>query len=152
MKLFISGCVVVVLAFVVLIHADSNQWGRRVPGDRLLNSTTIVNNSLPVPIKSTVYQHQPPPGAIKAPKLSYIVARDNSRPGMGGFAALISGGINQTRAAVKLTSRPNLGFNFTVDVYGKWEWWRSTLIFDVHADYLTQCNGKWYGPVSWCVK
>ncbi|XP_055536283.1 uncharacterized protein LOC129724972 [Wyeomyia smithii] len=119
MKLLLSSCFLL-FAFAVLIHADSNQWGRRVPGDRLLNSTTIVNNSLPVPIKSTVYQHLPPPGAVRPPKLSYIVARDNVKPsGLGGFAALISGGINQTRASVKLTSRPNLGFNFTVEVYGK---------------------------------
>ncbi|XP_053689010.1 uncharacterized protein LOC128738145 [Sabethes cyaneus] len=118
MKFLLASCVLL-FVFGVLIQADSNQWGRRIPGDRLLNSTTIVNNSFPVPIKSTVYQYQPPLGAVRPPKLSYIVARDNVRPGLGGFAALISGGVNRTTATLKLSSRPNLGFNFTVEVYGK---------------------------------
>ncbi|EAT46578.1 AAEL002263-PB [Aedes aegypti] len=114
----ILSTLVVLLAVTALIYADSNQWGRRVVGDRLLQSATIVNNSLPVPIKTAVFQYLPP-GSARAPNVTYILARDNVRNGLGGFAALISGGINQTHATVKLSSRPNLGFNFTIEVYGR---------------------------------
>ncbi|XP_029722613.2 probable salivary secreted peptide [Aedes albopictus] len=110
---------VILLTATALIYADSNQWGRRVVGDRLLNASTIVNNSLPVPIKTAVFQYLPPLGSARAPNVTYILARDNVRNGLGGYAALISGGINQTHASVKLSSRPNLGFNFTVEVYGR---------------------------------
>ncbi|XP_062549585.1 uncharacterized protein LOC134214194 [Armigeres subalbatus] len=110
---------VLLLTFGALIYADSSQWGRRVAGDRLLNSSTLVNNSLPVPIKTAVFQYLPAIGAARAPNVTYILARDNVRNGLGGFAALISGGVNQTHATLKLSSRPNLGFNFTVEVYGK---------------------------------
>lgn len=118
MRVLLSSCVLL-LACAALIVADSSQWGRRVSGDRLLNQTTIVNNSLPVPIKSTVYQYLPPQGANRPPNVTYIVARDNVRNGLGGFAALVSGGINQTHATLKLSSRPYLGFNFTLEIYGK---------------------------------
>ncbi|XP_065086793.1 uncharacterized protein LOC135708618 [Ochlerotatus camptorhynchus] len=107
------------LTFGALIYAESNQWGRRVTGDRLLNYSTVVNNSLPVPIKSTVFQYLPPVGTARPPNVTYILARDNVRNGLGGFAALVSGGDNQSHATLKLTSRPNLGFNFTVEIYGK---------------------------------
>uniref|UniRef100_A0A1Q3FR22 Putative transcription activator mbf2 n=1 Tax=Culex tarsalis TaxID=7177 RepID=A0A1Q3FR22_CULTA len=116
---FLLASATLLATFSVLIRADSNQWGRRVSGDRLLNRTTVVNNSLPVPIKTGVVQYLPPPG-VRPPNVTYIVARDNVKtPGLGGVATLISGGINRTHATVKLSSRPNQGFNFTVEIYGR---------------------------------
>ncbi|XP_055609806.1 uncharacterized protein LOC129756805 [Uranotaenia lowii] len=119
MKILLTSAAILLVSSAVLILAETNQWGRRIAGDRLLARNTIVNNSLPVPIKSTVYQYAPPAGAIRPPNVTHILALDNVRNGLGGFAALISGGINQTRASLKLSSRPNLGFNFTVEIYGK---------------------------------
>lgn len=57
---FLLASATLLATFAVLILADSNQWGRRVSGDRLLNRTTVVNNSLPVPIKTAVVQYLPP--------------------------------------------------------------------------------------------
>ncbi|XP_055630221.1 uncharacterized protein LOC129771014 [Toxorhynchites rutilus septentrionalis] len=116
---FLLSISVLVLTFGVLIYADSSQWGRRLAGDRLLNRTVVVNNSLPVAVKSTVFQYLPPVETARPPNVTYIAARDNLKAGSGGFAALISGGINQTHATLRLSSRPYLGFNFTVEIYGK---------------------------------
>ncbi|XP_058836468.1 uncharacterized protein LOC131693022 [Topomyia yanbarensis] len=116
--LFVTS--ILLLAFGVLIYAETTQWGRRVFRDRLLSRGTIANNSLPVPVKSAVFQYSPPRlGAGRSPNVTYIVARDNVKNGRGGLATLVSGGVNRTQATIRLTSRPYGGFNFTVEVYGK---------------------------------
>lgn len=64
----IVSCLVIFLSLsVVLIYGESRQWGRRVAGDRQLDYAVLVNNSLPVPQKSSIYRYLPAPvGANKA--------------------------------------------------------------------------------------
>ncbi|XP_049542408.1 uncharacterized protein LOC125955330 [Anopheles darlingi] len=116
----IASCLVLFLSlFVVLIYGESRQWGRRVAGDRQLDYTVLVNNSLPVPQKSSIYRYLPAPGAYRPPNITAIYARDNVPAGRSGYAAIVSGGINQANVTVKLTSQPYQRFNFTIEVYGK---------------------------------
>ncbi|XP_050075916.1 probable salivary secreted peptide [Anopheles maculipalpis] len=116
----IACCLVIVLSVsVVLIYGESRQWGRRVSGDRLLDYAVVVNNSLPVPEKSSIYRYLPAPGAYRPPNITAIYARDNVPAGNGGYAGIVSGGVNQSNVTLKLTSKPYLRFNFTVEVYGK---------------------------------
>ncbi|XP_058066932.1 uncharacterized protein LOC131216453 [Anopheles bellator] len=119
MKSIASGLVLFLSLSVVLIYADSRQWGRRVAGDRRLDYAVVVNNSLPVPQKSSVHQYRPAPGAFRPPNITAIYALDNVPAGRGGTAAIVSGGINQTNVTLKLTSQPYQRFNFTIEIYGK---------------------------------
>uniref|UniRef100_A0A182NJ50 Salivary secreted peptide n=1 Tax=Anopheles dirus TaxID=7168 RepID=A0A182NJ50_9DIPT len=116
----IACCLVVFLSVsVVLIYGESRQWGRRVSGDRLLDFAVVVNNSLPVPEKSSIYRYIPAAGSFRAPNITAIYARDNIPAGRGGYAGIVSGGVNRSNVTLKVTSQPYQRFNFTIEVYGK---------------------------------
>ncbi|XP_041770959.1 probable salivary secreted peptide [Anopheles merus] len=116
----LACCLVIFLSVsVVLIYGDSRQWGRRVSGDRLLDYAVVVNNSLPVPEKSSIYRYLPAAGAYRPPNITAIFTRDNVPGGKGGFAGIVSGGVNQSNVTLKLTSKPYQRFNFTIEIYGK---------------------------------
>lgn len=119
MKAIACGLVIVLSVSVALIYGDSRQWGRRVSGDRRLDYAVVVNNSLPVPEKSSIYRYLPPSGAYRPPNITAIYARDNVPAGKGGYAAIVSGGLNRANVTLKLTSRPYQRFNFTIEIYGK---------------------------------
>lgn len=114
----------IVVAFVLcvsvaLIVGESRQWGRRVAGDRLLDYAVVVNNSLPVPEKSSIHRYLPAVGSFRPPNITAIYARDNVPAGRGGYAGIVSGGLNQTNVTLKLTSQSYQRFNFTIEIYGK---------------------------------
>uniref|UniRef100_A0A182MJG0 Salivary secreted peptide n=1 Tax=Anopheles culicifacies TaxID=139723 RepID=A0A182MJG0_9DIPT len=116
----IACCLVIFLSVsVVLIYGESRQWGRRVSGDRLLDYALVLNNSLPVPEKSSIYRYLPAVGSFRPPNITAIYARDNVPAGKGGYAGIVSGGVNQSNVTLKLTSKPYQRFNFTIEVYGK---------------------------------
>lgn len=119
MKAIACGLVIFLSVSVALIYGDSRQWGRRVSGDRRLDYAVVVNNSLPVPEKSSIYRYLPPSGAYRPPNITAIYARDNVPAGKGGYAAIVSGGPDRANVTLKLTSRPYQRFNFTIEIYGK---------------------------------